>query len=79
MSSKLLKFTGDTSVYCLGIEKLYKTIKTNMSEKWQMLFDFGKCQRSQIGHGNMDEECKMGDTILSRMTGFIAIWNCGFK
>ena len=26
------------------------------SEKWQMLFNFGKCKCIHIGHGNMDKE-----------------------
>ena len=38
------------------------------SEKWQMLFNFGKCKYIHIGHGNMDEEYKMGDDVLGRTT-----------
>ena len=38
------------------------------SEKWQMLFNFGKCKCIHIGHGNMDEEYKMGDAVLGRTT-----------
>ena len=38
------------------------------SEIWQMLFNFGKCKCIHIGHGNMDEEYKMGDAVLSRTT-----------
>ena len=30
------------------------------SEKWQILFNFQKCKCKHIGHGNMDEEYKMG-------------------
>ena len=33
-----------------------------------MLFNFGKCKCIHIGHGNMDEEYKMGDAVLSRTT-----------
>ena len=29
-----------------------------------MLFNFGKCKCIHIGHGNMDEEYKMGDAVL---------------
>ena len=29
-------------------------------KKWQMLLNFGKCKCIHIGHGNMDEEYKMG-------------------
>ena len=38
------------------------------SEIWQMLFNFGKCKCIHIGHGNMDEEYKMGDAVLGRTT-----------
>ena len=31
-----------------------------------MLFNFAKCKCIHIGHGNMDEEYKMGDAVLSR-------------
>ena len=33
-----------------------------------MLFNFGKCKCIHIGHGNMDEEYKMGDAVLGRIT-----------
>ena len=33
-----------------------------------MLFNFGKCKCRHIGHGNMDEECIMGDAVLGRTT-----------
>ena len=38
------------------------------SEKWQMLFNFRKCKCIHIGHGNMDEEYKMGGAVLGRTT-----------
>ena len=31
-----------------------------------MLLNFGKCKCIHIGHGNMDEEYKMGDAVLGR-------------
>ena len=34
------------------------------SEKWQMLFNFGKCKCLHTGHGNLDVNYKMGDTVL---------------
>ena len=34
------------------------------SEKWQMLFNFGKCECLHTGHGNLDVNYKMGDTVL---------------
>ena len=33
-----------------------------------MLLNFGKCKCIHIGHGNMEEEYKMGDTVLGRTT-----------
>ena len=33
-----------------------------------MLVNFGKCKCIHIGHGNMDEEYKMGGAILGRIT-----------
>ena len=33
-----------------------------------MLLNFGKCKCIHIGHGNMDEEYKMGDAALGRTT-----------
>ena len=34
------------------------------SEKWQMLFNFGKCKCLHTGHLNLDVNYKMGDTVL---------------
>ena len=34
------------------------------SEKWQMLFNFGKCTCLHRGYGNLDANYKMGDTVL---------------
>ena len=75
ISSKVLKFADDTKVFRKvtndtdkqslqdDLEKLVK-----WSEKWQMLFNFGKCKCIHVGHGNMDEEYKMGDAVLGRTT-----------
>ena len=35
------------------------------SEKWQMLFNLGKCKCLHIGHGNEDAQYTMGDTVLN--------------
>ena len=73
ISSKVLKFANDTKVFRKvtndtdkqslqdDLEKLVK-----WSEKWQMLFNFGKCKCIHIGHGNMDEEYKTKDALLGR-------------
>ena len=62
------KVTNDTDKQSLqdDLDKLFK-----WSEKWQMLLHFGKCKCT--GHGNMDEEYKMGDVVLGRSThdGFL--------
>ena len=41
---------------------MYRLVK--LSEKWHMLLNFGKCKCLHIGHGNMDVNYKMGDTVL---------------
>ena len=71
LSSKVLKFANDT--------KVFRTVKTysdketlqndltklvKRSENWQMLFNFGKCKCTHIGHGNVNREYFMGNTIL---------------
>ena len=74
-SSKLLKFADDTKVFRKVTndtdkqslqDDLDKLVK--WSEKWQMLFNFRKCKCIHIGHGNMDEEYKMGYAVLGRTT-----------
>ena len=73
ISSKVLKFADDTKVLRKVTndtdkqslqDDLDKLVK--WSEKWQMLFNFGKCKCIHIGHGNMDKEYKMGDAVLGR-------------
>ena len=59
------KVTNDTDKQSLQ-DDLDKLVK--WSEKLQILFNFGKCKCIHIGHGNMDEEYKMGDAVLGRTT-----------
>ena len=59
------KVTNDTDKQSLQ-DDLDKLVKR--SEKWQMLFNFGKCICIHVGHGNLDEEYKMGDVVLGRTT-----------
>ena len=75
ISSKVLKFVDDTKVFRKVTnvtdkqslqDDLDKLVK--WSKKWQMLLNFGKCKCIHIGHGNMDKEYKMGDTVLGRTT-----------
>ena len=75
ISSKVLKLADNTKVFRKVTnvtdkqslqDDLDKLVK--WSEKWQMLLNFGKCKCIHIGHGNMDEEYKMGDALLGRTT-----------
>ena len=72
VTGKILKFADDTKLFTktkeIGdkqnvqddIDKLVK-----WSEKWQMLFNFGKCKCLHIGPGNTSMNYEMGETILS--------------
>ena len=51
---------GDKQNLKDDIDKLVK-----WSEKWQMLFNFGKCKCLYIGPGNTSMTYQMGGTILS--------------
>ena len=82
LSSKVLKFADDTTVFRKVTnvtdkqslqDDLDKLVK--LSEKWQMLLHFGKCKCIHIGHGNMDEEYKMGDAVLGRTAQENMIWH----
>ena len=73
VSGKILKFADDTKLFRkvkeIGdkqnlqddIDKLVK-----WSEKWQMLFNFGKCKCLHTGSGNTGMNYEMGGTILSK-------------
>ena len=61
------------------------------SEKWQMLFNFGKCKCLHTGHGNLEVNYKMGDTVMGTIieeNDLVvtisadmkrAVWYCSFK
>ena len=73
ISSKVLKFADDTKLFrkvtnYTDKQSLQDDLDTivKWSEKWQMLLNFWKCKCIYIGHGNMDEEYKMGDAVLGR-------------
>ena len=71
ITSDVLKFADDTKLFRKAntdgdrqhlqndLDKLMK-----WSEKWQMLFHFGKYKSLHTGHGNLDVNYKMGDTVL---------------
>ena len=73
VTGKILKFADDTKLFRkvkdIGdkqklqddIDKLDK-----WSEKWQMLFNFGKCKCLHTGSGNTGVNYEMGGTILSK-------------
>ena len=54
------KETGDKKIHD-GIDKLVR-----WSEKWQMLFDFGKCKCRHTWPGNTGMNYGMGGTTLSK-------------
>ena len=69
ITSNILKFADYT--------KLFRKVNTDgdkqylqndrdvkWSEKWQMLFNFGKCKCLHTGHENLNVNFKMGDTVL---------------
>ena len=56
-----VKEIGDTQNLQDDIDKLVK-----WSEKWQMLFNFGKCKCLHTGSGNTGMNYEMGGTILSK-------------
>ena len=53
----------------MHIDSIYKMILiyklTERSDKWQMLFNLGKCKCLHIGHGNEDEQYTLGGTVLN--------------
>ena len=73
VTGKIVKFADDTKLFTkmkeIGdkqklqddIDKLVK-----WSEKWQMLFNFGKCKCLHAGPGNTGVNYEMGGTILSK-------------
>ena len=72
ITSKVLKFADDTHVFRKTKSDADRhhlqddrNMLTEWSEKWQMLFTFGKCKCLHTGHGNEDIQYTTGDTVLS--------------
>ena len=70
ITSNVLKFADDTKVFRkvnTGGDQQhlqnYLDRLVKWSVKWQMLFNFGKCKCLHTGHGNLDVNYKMGDTV----------------
>ena len=73
VTGKLLKFADDTKLFTKTKEIGEKqNLQDNIdklvtwSEKWQMLFNFGKCKCLHIGPGNASMSYEMEGTILSK-------------
>ena len=73
VTDNILKFADDTKLFRKTKEigdkqTLQYDIDTlvRWSEKWQMLFSFGKCKCLQTGPGNTGMNYEMGGTILSK-------------
>ena len=71
ITSNILKFAYDTKVFRkVNTDGDKQHLQNNLdklvkwSEKWQMLFNFGKCKCLHTGHGNVDINYNMGDTVL---------------
>ena len=73
VTGKILKFADDTKLFRktkeIGDKKnvqddIDKLVK--WSEKWQMLFNVGKCKCLHTGPGNTSTHYEMGGTILSK-------------
>ena len=72
ITSKVLKFADDTKVFRkiesdADRQQLQDDLNklNEWSEKWQMLFNYGKCKCLHTGHGNEDAQYTMGDTVLN--------------
>ena len=67
-TSNVLKFADDTKVLRKvntdGDKQNYLDRLVKWYEQWQMLFNFGKCKCLHTGHGNLDVNYKMRDTVL---------------
>ena len=73
VTGKILKFADDTKLFRKVKEigdkqNLQDDMDTlvKWSEKWQMLFNFGKCKCLHTGPGNTGMDYEMGGTILSK-------------
>ena len=73
ITSNVLKFADDTKLFRKvntdgdGDKQHLQNYLDRLvtwSEKWQMLFNFGKCKCLHTGHGNLNVNYKMGDTVL---------------
>ena len=63
-----MEFADDTKLFRKTKEIVQDDIDklVKWSEKWQMLFNFGKCKFLHTGPGNTGMNYQMGGTILSK-------------
>ena len=73
VTCKIMKFADDTKLFRKTKEigdkqKIQDDIDklVRWSEKWQMLYNFGKCKCLHTGPGNTGTNYEMGGTILSK-------------
>ena len=73
VTCNILKFADDTKLFRktkeIGDKQTLQDDIDNFvrwSEKWQMLFHFGKCKCLHTGPGNTGMNYEMGGTILSK-------------
>ena len=73
VTGNILKFADDTKLFRkvkeIGDKQKLQDYIDNLvkwSEKWQMLFNFGKCKCLHTGSGNTGQNNEMGGTILSK-------------
>ena len=71
ITSNVQKFADDTKVFRKvnndgDKQHMQNDLDTLLKwfEKWQMLFNFGKCKCLHTGYGNLNLKYKMGDTVL---------------
>ena len=81
IKNKVLKFADDTKVFRKiksdpdrqhlqdNLNKL-----TEWAEKWQMLFNYGKCKCLHSGHVNEDAQYTTGETVLNTIVKEKDIW-----
>ena len=81
VTGNILKFADDTKLFRKTKEigdkqKLQDDIDklVRWSEKWQMLFNFGKCKCLHTGPGNTGMNYEMGRTILSKTVKEKDLW-----
>ena len=81
VTGNILKFADDTKLFRktkqIGYKKKLQDDIDKLvrwSEKWQMLFNFGKCKCLHTGPGNTGMNYEMGGTILSKTVKEKDLW-----